>query len=163
MYGSATSFLLIFNVKNDLVKVSCKSDARKRQNQVTSPYFDQLSERCQPLDNILIILLININLSRPMSLTSIPYFSFPHRKSQKWLKKSQYVVNISNTCNLINKDPNQQIFNMVFNAAGPPHSPPRALWTGSRPLQGRNPLSIPQHQVLHIVPTAKTSAHQTCM
>ena len=90
-------------------------------------------------------------------------FSFPHRKSQKWLKKSQYVVNISNTCNLINKDPNQQIFNMVFNAAGPPHSPPRALWTGSRPLQGRNPLSIPQHQVLHIVPTAKTSAHQTCM
>ena len=42
MYGSATSFLLIFNVKNDLVKVSCKSDAQKCQN----PYFDQVSERC---------------------------------------------------------------------------------------------------------------------
>ena len=45
MYGSATSFLLIFNVKNDLVKVSCKSDAQKCQN----PYFDQVSESTQPL------------------------------------------------------------------------------------------------------------------
>ena len=156
-YGSETSFLLTLSARYDLVKVSCKSDARKRQNQVTSPYFDQLSERCQPLDNILIILLININLSRPMSLTSIPYFSFPHRKSQKWLKKSQYVVNISNTCNLINKDPNQQIFNMVSNAAGP-----RALWTGSRPLQGRNPLSILQHQVLQIVPPKLVHTKHVC-
>ena len=45
MYGSATSFLLIFCVKNDLVKVSCKSDAQKCQN----PYFDQVSESTQPL------------------------------------------------------------------------------------------------------------------
>ena len=45
MYGSATSFLLISNVKNDPVKVSCKSDAQKCQN----PYFDQVSESTQPL------------------------------------------------------------------------------------------------------------------
>ena len=45
MYGSATSFLLIFSGKNDLVKVSCKSDAQKSQN----PYFDQVSESTQPL------------------------------------------------------------------------------------------------------------------
>ena len=35
--------------RDDLVKVSRKSDARKCQNQVTSPYFDQPSERCQTL------------------------------------------------------------------------------------------------------------------
>ena len=34
-YGSETSFLLIFSARDDLVKVSCKSDARKCQNQVT--------------------------------------------------------------------------------------------------------------------------------
>ena len=48
-YGSETSLLLIFSARDDLVKVSWKLDARKCQNQVTSPYFDQLSERCQPL------------------------------------------------------------------------------------------------------------------
>ena len=45
MYGFTTSFLLIFSVKNNLVKVSCKSDAQKCQN----PYFDQVSESTQPL------------------------------------------------------------------------------------------------------------------
>ena len=45
MYGPATTFLLIFSVKNNLVKVSCKSDAQKCQN----PYFDQVSESTQPL------------------------------------------------------------------------------------------------------------------
>ena len=34
-YGHETSFLLIFSARDDLVKVSCKSDARKCQNQVT--------------------------------------------------------------------------------------------------------------------------------
>ena len=34
-YWSETSFLLIFSAKDDLVKVSWKSDARKCQNQVT--------------------------------------------------------------------------------------------------------------------------------
>ena len=41
--------LLIFSARDDLVKVSWKSDARKCQNQLTPPYFDQLSERHQPL------------------------------------------------------------------------------------------------------------------
>ena len=48
-YGSGASFLLIFSARDDLVKVSWKSDARKYQNQHTPPYFDQLSERYQPL------------------------------------------------------------------------------------------------------------------
>ena len=48
-YGSKRSFLLIFSARDDLVKVSWKSDARKCQNQLTPPYFDQLSERSQPL------------------------------------------------------------------------------------------------------------------
>ena len=48
-YGSKTGFLLIFSVWVDLLKVSWKSYAWKCQNQVTSPYFDQLSERHQPL------------------------------------------------------------------------------------------------------------------
>ena len=34
-YGSERSFLLIFIARDDLVKVSCKSDARKCQNQGT--------------------------------------------------------------------------------------------------------------------------------
>ena len=34
-YGSETSFLLIFSARDDLVKVSWTSDARKCQNQVT--------------------------------------------------------------------------------------------------------------------------------
>ena len=33
-------FLLIFSAKDDLVKVSWKSDAGKCQNQLTPPYFD---------------------------------------------------------------------------------------------------------------------------
>ena len=41
--------LLIFSARDNLVKVSWKSDARKCQNQVTPPYFDQLRERCEPL------------------------------------------------------------------------------------------------------------------
>ena len=48
-YGSERSFLLIFSARDDLVKVSWKSDARKCQNQLTPPYFDQLSERHQLL------------------------------------------------------------------------------------------------------------------
>ena len=40
--------LLIFSARDNLVKVSWKSDARKCQNQVT-PYFDQLRERCESL------------------------------------------------------------------------------------------------------------------
>ena len=48
-YWSKTSFLLIFSARDDLVKVSWKSDARKYQNQLTPPYFDQLSERHQLL------------------------------------------------------------------------------------------------------------------
>ena len=51
-YGSETSFLLIFSARDDLVKVSWKSDARKCQNQLTPHYFDQLSERYQPLWNL---------------------------------------------------------------------------------------------------------------
>ena len=48
-YGSERSFLLIFSARDDLVKVSCKSDAWKCQNQLTPPYFDKLSERCQKI------------------------------------------------------------------------------------------------------------------
>ena len=50
-YGSERSFLflLIFSAKDDPVKVSWKSDARRCQNQVTHPYFDQLGESRQPL------------------------------------------------------------------------------------------------------------------
>ena len=48
-YGPERSFLLMFSVKDDLVKVSWELDARKCQNQHTPPYFDQLSERHQPL------------------------------------------------------------------------------------------------------------------
>ena len=44
-YGSKRSFLLIFSARDDLVKVSCKSDAWKCQNQLTPPYFDKLSEK----------------------------------------------------------------------------------------------------------------------
>ena len=47
-YGSIRSFLLIFSARDDLVKVSWKSDAEKCRNQQTPPYFDQLSERYQP-------------------------------------------------------------------------------------------------------------------
>ena len=53
-YGPERSFLVIFSARDDLVKVSCKSDARKCQNQVTSPNFDQLSESSQPLSLALI-------------------------------------------------------------------------------------------------------------
>ena len=48
-YGPKRSFLLIFSARDDLVKVSWKSDAGKCPNQVTPPYFDQLSERHQLL------------------------------------------------------------------------------------------------------------------
>ena len=48
-YGCERSFLLIFSARDDLVKVSWKSDVGKCQNQLTPPYFDQLSERHQPL------------------------------------------------------------------------------------------------------------------
>ena len=48
-YGPERSLLLIFSARDDLVKVSWKSDARKCQNQVTPPYFDQLRERCESL------------------------------------------------------------------------------------------------------------------
>ena len=48
-YGSEKSFLLIFSARDDLVKVSWKSDVGKCQNQLTPPYFDQLSERHQLL------------------------------------------------------------------------------------------------------------------
>ena len=48
-YGSKRGFLLILSARDDLVKVSWKSDAGKCQNQLTPPYFDQLSERHQPL------------------------------------------------------------------------------------------------------------------
>ena len=48
-YGSKRSFLLIFSARDVLVKVSWKSDTRKCQNQLTPPYFDQLSEGHQPL------------------------------------------------------------------------------------------------------------------
>ena len=48
-YGPKRSFLLIFSARDDLVKVSWKSDAGKCPNQVTPPYFDQLSERYQLL------------------------------------------------------------------------------------------------------------------
>ena len=50
-YGSERSFLLIFSARDDLVKVSWKLDARKCQNQLTPPYFDQLRERHQPLSH----------------------------------------------------------------------------------------------------------------
>ena len=50
-YGSERSFLLIFSARDDLVKVSWKSDAGKCQNQLTPPYFDQLSERHKLLSN----------------------------------------------------------------------------------------------------------------
>ena len=39
-YGSETSFLLIFSARDDLVKVSWKSDVGKWQNQLAPPYFD---------------------------------------------------------------------------------------------------------------------------
>ena len=48
-YESERSFLVIFSARDDLVKVSWKLDARKCQNQLTPPHFDQLSERSQPL------------------------------------------------------------------------------------------------------------------
>ena len=48
-YGSIKSFLIIFSARDDLVKVSWKSDAGKCRNQQTPPYFDELSERYQPL------------------------------------------------------------------------------------------------------------------
>ena len=48
-YGSERSFLLIFGARDDLGKVSWESDAQKCQNQLTPPYFDQLSEWSQPL------------------------------------------------------------------------------------------------------------------
>ena len=51
-------FYTLCSARDDLVKVSLKSDARKCQNQVTSPYFDQLSESTQPLCHCLPFLLI---------------------------------------------------------------------------------------------------------
>ena len=39
-YGPKRSFLFIFSARDDLVKVSWKSDAGKCPNQVTPPYFD---------------------------------------------------------------------------------------------------------------------------
>ena len=50
-YGSETNFLLLFSARDDLVKVSWKSSAWKCQNQVIPIYFDQLSERSQPLSS----------------------------------------------------------------------------------------------------------------
>ena len=47
-YGLERSFLLIFSARDDLVKVSSKSDIGKCQSRVTFPYFDQLSERRLP-------------------------------------------------------------------------------------------------------------------
>ena len=60
-YGPEKSFLLIFSARDDLVKVSCKSDARKCQNQLTPPYFDQLSEMHQPLCALFGVCLIGLN------------------------------------------------------------------------------------------------------
>ena len=48
-YGSKRSFLFIFSARDDLVKVSRELDVWKCLNQLTPPYFDQLSERSQPL------------------------------------------------------------------------------------------------------------------
>ena len=48
----AIIFLLIISARDDLVKVSWKSDARKCQNQPSPPYFYQLSERSQSLSAI---------------------------------------------------------------------------------------------------------------
>ena len=48
-YGTERSFLFISSARDDLVKVSGKSGAWKCQNQLTPPYFDQLSERHQLL------------------------------------------------------------------------------------------------------------------
>ena len=49
MNGSKRSFVLIFSARDDLVKVSWKSDAGKCRNQQTPPYLDGLSERYQSL------------------------------------------------------------------------------------------------------------------
>ena len=53
--GSKRSVQVIFSARDDLVKVSWKSDAWKCQNQLTSLYFYQQSERSQPLCGTLII------------------------------------------------------------------------------------------------------------
>ena len=63
-YGSKRSFLLIFSARDDLVKVSWKSDAGKCPNQVTPPYFDQLSERHQ------LLYTIGKNFTLPPALTA---------------------------------------------------------------------------------------------
>ena len=43
-YGSETTFLLIFSARSFM-----KIGSSEVPNQVTSPYFDQLTEKCQPL------------------------------------------------------------------------------------------------------------------
>ena len=48
-YGPETSFIPIFSARDDLAKVSWNSDSSKYEDQVTTPFFDQLSERCQLL------------------------------------------------------------------------------------------------------------------
>ena len=64
------SFLLIFSARDDLVKVSWKSDAGKCRNQQTPPYFDQLSERYQPL--------CLIQLGKSLSVMSSAHSSFKY-------------------------------------------------------------------------------------
>ena len=49
-YGWETSCLLIFSARDDLVKVSWKSDPRKWETK-SPPFFDWLSESTQPLSN----------------------------------------------------------------------------------------------------------------
>ena len=48
---------MVYSARDDMVKVSSKSEIGKCQNQVTSPYFDQLSETRQPLFGLAILML----------------------------------------------------------------------------------------------------------
>ena len=58
-YGPERCFLFIFSARDDLVKVSWTSDARKCQNQRTPPNFDYLSESSQPISTLIWICFEN--------------------------------------------------------------------------------------------------------
>ena len=78
-YGSVTSCLLIFSARDDLVKVSWNSDAGKCQNQPTPPYFDQLSERYQPLWEEIIQNEVSLGGSSTIKVTLTTAYHHPEK------------------------------------------------------------------------------------
>ena len=93
-YGSKRSFLLIFSARDDLVKVSWKSDVGKCQNQLTPPYFDQLSERHQLLCEKIKELLYFAHSTTISEKSHCPYSFWLPIKGSHPLRKVQFFLTL---------------------------------------------------------------------